>query len=475
MALIASVRSVPQLAATGWQMIVYMIIAVLFFALPLALLAGELGGMLPGAGGPQRWVRTGLSDRWGFVVAWLLWAQMFPGMVMVAAPLGPLFGNTIGDIQLGNNHWFIMGSIIVIYWLVTLLNLKFDMAKIGGDIGVWLGVYIPIAFMLVLGLAAMIKAGIRPGMLLGAFRWKLLLPQAGTLQYVASIAFIFCGISTLGVYIPRIKNSTRNFARGLIIALVIVVLMNEIPAFLMSNVVTASNIQLTNISQPVILFCRILGWPLWLNNIFSCMGFIGVLVALSGWVTGPSQAMIQVASEGLVPGKWRFYQHNELGVSKPILIAQATLISLFALLYALPNVNNIFMLMTNTTTMFYVVVYTLIAIAFIKLRYDRKDLKRPFRLGKKGNAVGWMWTCVLCAGLLFVAVTAIATGSTLSAIIMIVFTIIFAGIPLVIYHFRKDSWLAAAKAWNQDYDARHRLDYGEGALKQDTLESTDSK
>ena len=40
MALIASVRSVPQLAATGWQMIVYMIIAVLFFALPLALLVG---------------------------------------------------------------------------------------------------------------------------------------------------------------------------------------------------------------------------------------------------------------------------------------------------------------------------------------------------------------------------------------------------------------------------------------------------
>ena len=89
MALIASVRSIPQLAATGWQMIIYMIISVVFFALPLALMCGELGAMLPGEGGPQRWVRRGLSDKWGFVVAWLLWAQMFPGMVMLSCLCGP--------------------------------------------------------------------------------------------------------------------------------------------------------------------------------------------------------------------------------------------------------------------------------------------------------------------------------------------------------------------------------------------------
>ena len=38
--------------------------------------------------------KTALGSKWGFVVAWLLWVQMFPGMVMVASTLGPLLGNT---------------------------------------------------------------------------------------------------------------------------------------------------------------------------------------------------------------------------------------------------------------------------------------------------------------------------------------------------------------------------------------------
>lgn len=47
--------------------------------------------------------------------------------------------NTFGNVELGNNHWFVLGCILVIYWIITILNLKFDMAKVGGNIGVWLG------------------------------------------------------------------------------------------------------------------------------------------------------------------------------------------------------------------------------------------------------------------------------------------------------------------------------------------------
>lgn len=62
--------------------------------------------------------------------------QMFPSMVMIASTLCPLFGVMIGQDQLGDNHWFTLAFIIVFYWLITLLNLKFDMAKIGGAIGI---------------------------------------------------------------------------------------------------------------------------------------------------------------------------------------------------------------------------------------------------------------------------------------------------------------------------------------------------
>ena len=49
------------------------------------------------------------------------------------------------------------------------MNLKFDMAKIGGKVGVWLGLYVPLTMMLLLGFAAWIKVGIVPTGTLGSF------------------------------------------------------------------------------------------------------------------------------------------------------------------------------------------------------------------------------------------------------------------------------------------------------------------
>ena len=90
-ALVASVRNIPNVAASGWTMLFYMLVATLLFALPIALISGEFAGMMPKAGGPELWVTNSLSERWGFTTSWLLWVQMFPGMVMVAAVIAPLF------------------------------------------------------------------------------------------------------------------------------------------------------------------------------------------------------------------------------------------------------------------------------------------------------------------------------------------------------------------------------------------------
>ncbi len=77
MALCATVRSIPTLSAVGWTLIFYTIFAVLFFAGPISMISGELSTMLSQEGGPQLWVKTALGSKWGFVVAWLLWVQMF--------------------------------------------------------------------------------------------------------------------------------------------------------------------------------------------------------------------------------------------------------------------------------------------------------------------------------------------------------------------------------------------------------------
>ncbi|MGL5480149.1 MAG: amino acid permease, partial [Clostridium sp.] len=143
MAFFGTVRSVPTLAINGWTQISYLIGAVILFAIPISLIAAELATGWPEEGGPQVWVREAFGDKWGFVTSWLLWVQMFFGMVMVASTVGVLIGYVINDPVLSQNNIFIFFVIVISYWLVTLLNLKFDMVKVVGNLGAVIGVYVP--------------------------------------------------------------------------------------------------------------------------------------------------------------------------------------------------------------------------------------------------------------------------------------------------------------------------------------------
>ncbi|MGL9776411.1 amino acid permease [Enterococcus sp. DIV0182] len=450
MALCATVRSIPTLAAVGWTLIFYSIFAVLFFAGPISMVSGELSTMLPQEGGPQLWVKTALGSKWGFVVAWLLWVQMFPGMVMVASTLGPLLGNTFGNVELGNNHWFVLACILVIYWVITLLNLKFDMAKVGGNIGVWLGVYIPVVIMFVLGLLAAFKVGLVSNGYLGAFSWSKAFPDlehVESLKYLAGITFIFVGIEMSSVYMPRLKDATKNYTKGVFIALIGLVLLNVINAMLVANVVPNGKMELANITQPILIDCQILGLPEVIGNIFSFMVFIGVLLQLSAWVTGPSKTIIQVAREGFLPPKFGFHKENKYGVSKNVVLTQSIVISLFALLYGvMDDVSAVFLTLTNATTVIYCIVYVLIAISLLEMRKEHPELNRPYRIGKSGNFFAWVVSCMLIFSIVVVVFATLGTATMGDALLVTAIAVVMFVIPLIINHFKKDSWNTAVEA-----------------------------
>lgn len=448
MALCATVRSIPTLAAAGWLLIVSLLFAIVFFAGPISAIAGELSTMLPGAGGPQLWVKTALGEKWGFVVAWLLWVQMFPGMVMVASVLGPTLGNTFGMAELGMNHWFTLGCILTVYWVITLLNLKYDMAKIGGDIGVWLGVYIPVVVLFLLGAVTSAKIGLNAAGGLGAFSVAALTPTVdslSTLKYLAGIVFIFTGIEMSSVYLPRLDNPVRNYTRGVYISLVGLVVLNLANALLVANVVPAGTMELSNITQPVLLECRYLGIPDVLANVFSFMVFLGVVLQLSAWVTGPSKTIIQVAKAGLLPPSLGFYKENQYGVSRNVVLTQSVLISCFALLYGfMEDVNSVFLTLTNATTVVYCLVYILIAVSLLRLRKIMPNAERAYRIGRSGNALAWAVSLALILSIGAIVTLTLSTASAFDAALVSGITAVLFVIPLVIYHCKKRAWFEEA-------------------------------
>jgi amino acid transporter len=91
--------------------------------------------------------------------------------------------------------------------------------------------------------------------------------------------------------------------------------------------------------------------------------------------------------------------------------------------------------------------YMLMFSAAITLRYKRKDMERPFRLGKSGNGMMWLLGGLgFCGSLLafvlsFIPPSQIAVGSTTVWFsVLIIGALIVVVIPFIIYAMRKPSW-----------------------------------
>ena len=445
-ALAASIRNIPDVAGSGWTMFFYMGVAALLFALPICLIAGEFGSSFPEKGGPELWVTNSLGESFGFATSWLLWVQMFPGMVMVASALPPLLATAINRDDLGNNNIFTLIVILVVYWIITFLNMKFDMAKITGQIGAWLGIYIPLIVMTLLGIFAIVKSGISPISILGKFSINKLLPDPTdmkSLQFFSPIIFIFTGIEMSSVYITRLKK-VSFYPIGVLITLVFMFLLNTVNGFLEASLVSSSKIDLNNIVQPVIIYNKILGLPSWIANVFSILVFIGVSVQLSAWASGPGKTIISSAQKGLYPPKFKFWKTDKFGDSHTILFTQATIISLFALVYLLiPAINSAFLELVNATTVLYCIVYVFMAIGFIRLRIKKPNLKRPFKVGNLG--VAWFVGLLLIITIIIALVATFAVGTWMNFIIVAIISMVLTILPFWFIKIRKDSWAKEVK------------------------------
>ena len=154
-----------------------------------------------------------------------------------------------------------------------------------------------------------------------------------------------------------------------------------------------------------------------------------------------SKTIIQVAREGFLPPKFGFHKENKYGVSRNVVLTQSIVISLFALLYGvMDDVSAVFLTLTNATTVIYCIVYILIAVSLIKMRKSHPELERPYRIGKNGNGLAWVVSCMLIFSIIAVVFSTLGTSTLTDALLVAIIAIVMFVIPLIINRFKKDSW-----------------------------------
>ena len=440
-----SIRNIPLVASAGWYSIFYMVGAAIFFAIPISLIAAELATGWPEEGGPQVWVKAALGSKWAFVTSWLLWVQMFFGMVMVSTAFAAMLPYVIGHPELSNNSTFIVTTVIITYWVVTLLSFKANISKFINTWGAILGIYIPACLLILLGIWYSIKFG---NVNLGPLTIDTLVPNFSSmnkLSFFAGVIFIFAGLEIASVHANDIDNPKRNYPIAVFLTIGLMIIFNLICALTEANAIPSRQIELAVITQPFELyFTKLVGLP-WLTNIIALMIAFGVLAQLNAWVLGPSKAMIRVAEEGLLPPI--FQKRTKDGVPVTFVLVQAAVITLVTLLYKIvPAINTGFIMILMLTTVLYCIVYIFILLSGLILKYKYPEVHRsaPVPGGKFG-----MWTASMLAflGVVFTIIVSVIPSSEIpenlhvtSVIFQIIGSLSLFIIPLIIYKFKKSTW-----------------------------------
>lgn len=458
-AAVVSLKGLASEASYGLSAIFYYLFAAIMFLIPVSLISAELAAGFPEEkGGVYVWVREAFGKRLGFLAIWLQWIQntiWFPTVLTFSAVSIAFIGANpnSSNVALANNKLYVAIVCFVIYWGATLVNLKgisasSKISKIGGLIGT----IIP-AILLILLAGAWLFSGKPLEMNTNIHTLVPNLSNINNLVLASSIFLYFAGMELSSVHVTEIKNPQKNYPKAIILASIISVTIFILGTLAISFVLPSNSINLTQglfIAFDKYLTTFHLGF---LSPIIFTMLVIGVIAGVSTWIGGPSKGLLTVGHQGMLPP---FLQKtNKNGIQINILLVQGFIVSILILLFTfMPSIQSVYQVLTQLTSILYLVMYMLLFLSGIKLRIKYPNMKREFSIpmGKMGmfllGGLG-MFSALLAFILSFMPPSQIQIGSTLNwYLILGIGFVVFITIPLIIYQCRKPNWIQNNKTDN---------------------------
>ena len=451
---VVSLRGLPAEAEYGVSSAFYYLFAAIVFLIPTALVAAELAAMFSDKqGGVFRWVGEAFGKRMGFLAIWLQWVEStiwYPTVLTFGAVSLAFIGmNHAYDMTLASNRLYTLVVVLGIYWLATYISLK-GMSWVGkvSKVGGLVGTIIPAGLLVVLAIVYLVAGGTPYMDFHGSFFPDL--TNFNNLVLASSIFLFYAGMEMGGIHVKEVDNPSKNYPKAVLIGSLVTVLIFVLGTFSLGIIIPKEDINLTQ--SLLVGFDRYFAFikASWLSPIIAIALAFGVLAGVLTWVAGPSKGIFAVGRAGYLPPF--FQKTNKIGVQRNILLIQGAIVTLLGLLFVvMPSVQSFYQILSQLTVLLYLIMYLLMFAAAIYLRYNMKDLARPFRIGSKGNGLMWLigglgfLGSLLAFILSFIPPGQIAVGSNaMWYSVLVIGCIVVVVAPLIIYAMRKPSWKDAS-------------------------------
>jgi amino acid transporter len=444
---IDSMRNLPATALFGSHLIFFIVLAALLFLLPIGLISAWLSSSEI-SGGVYGWVKTAFGPQIAFLAIWLQWINTMIWYPTILSFIAGLIAYTIAP-NLSQNPYYLVGTILFVYWGMTLVNLKgFHVSARFASICTVIGMVIPMVLLMGLGVLWVIKGHIAQI----SFHTKALIPSLHHSQNWVSLTAImaaFLGMELATVHVKRIKNPQRIFPKALLLSITIILITMILGSLSIAVVLPQKNIHLVDgVMQVFAHFFKVYHLS-WLTPVLAVMILIGSLGGMVNWMISPARGLLLAAQDHFLPKV--FQAENKYGAPHVLLITQAVLVSLLCLTFLLmPSVNGSYWLLTDLSTNLYMLMYVLTFLAAIVLALTKQVKQAQFKLhhGKVGvlitSLIG-LCGCLMTFIIGFFPPKNIAVGSFWHYESIFITGIITMIIPVIIfYRVRQDKMKTAA-------------------------------
>ncbi|MGE5196022.1 MAG: APC family permease [Anaerolineae bacterium] len=390
-AAIDSIRNLPASALFGSALIFFFVLSALIFLIPTSLVAAELSATFPEKGGVYHWVNTAFGQKWAMVAIWLQWINT---MVWYPTILSFIAGTAayLVDPALAQEKWYLVASILTVFWILTLVNLKgLHISARVNNFCALIGTIFPMLFLIALGIIWVFSD--KPLQI--DVNSDTLFPSLdNTTNWVSLIAIMasFLGMELSGVHVNDIKNPQRDFPRAVFLASLFILLSMMFGSLAIAFVLPEKEINLVSgVIQVFSNFFDVFGIRQ-LTPVLTILIVVGSIGGMTNWLIAPAKGLLHAAEFGYLPPF--FTRKNKAGIASNILLTQAVLVSLFCLIFLLvPTVNAFYWFLTALSTELYMIMYILMFFAALRLHYKYVNRPKVFKI--PGRHVGMWLTSLL--------------------------------------------------------------------------------
>ena len=382
---ILSIKNWPFMAQYGLASVSFILIPSIFFFFPTALVSAELATGWPDEGGIFVWVKEAFGERFGFLSVWLLWISnvvWYPTILtFIAISFSYVFNPSLADNTIYN---FII--IVTIFWLTFFLNLKgLEFSSKISSLGSLLGTLLPAAIIIAFG-SLWFFSGRHIEI---EFSCRSLIPQMKSINewvFITGILLGFAGIEMNAIHANKVENPQKNYPKAIFFSAAVIVVFSIFGTLSISLILPPKKMNLAGAAIESISFF-LKEYQLSFVLPFLCLFVVlGGLGSMSAWIIGPNKGLITAAQKGRYLPKPLCYI-NKNGIPVGIMIFQAITVTILSSVFLFfTQVNIAFWVLIALASQLYLVMYILMFITAIVLRYKYPETPRAFKIpfGKLG-------------------------------------------------------------------------------------------